>query len=55
MIVLATAVIGALWGAFLAKRRNGTGLDMAQHAASMGIAFALVGLIVTIVIHRSLV
>lgn len=52
MIMIAGFIIGALWGAFLARRRKGAGLDMAQYAAGYGIAFALVGLIVTIAIAR---
>ena len=55
MIIIAGAIIGALWGGFLAKKRGGTRMDIAQWAAGTGIAFALIGLIVTIVIHRSIV
>ncbi len=55
MIVLACAVFGVLLGIYLAKRNGGVMLDMVQYAASTGIAFALIGLIVTIIIHRSLV
>ncbi len=55
MIILAGAVIGALWGVYLAKKRGGSRLDMAQYAAGSGIAFALAGLIVTIIIHRIIV
>ena len=52
MIVIGAALIGALLGGFTAYRRKGTALDIAQYAASSAIAFALVGLIATIVIHR---
>ncbi|MEX0286469.1 MAG: apolipoprotein acyltransferase [Paracoccaceae bacterium] len=52
MIIIASAVIGALWGTFLAKKRNGTRADIAQYAVGTAIAFALVGLIVTVVLHR---
>ena len=55
MIVLAGAILGAILGAWNAKRRNGTRLDMLQYATATAIAFALIGLIITIVIHRSLV
>jgi len=55
MIVLTGALIGIALGAFLARRRGGTRWDMAQYAASMGIALALVGMIATVVIHRAMV
>ncbi len=52
MIVIAGFLLGASWGAFLAKRREGTRADMAQYAAGFGIAFALLGLFLTIFIAR---
>lgn len=52
MIVLGSALLGILIGVMTAKKRGGAKLDMAQYGASFGIAFALVGLILTIVIHR---
>ncbi len=55
MFVLIGAVLGALWGGALARRRGGKKADMAQYAAGFGILFALVGLIFTLVIHRAFV
>lgn len=55
MIVFGAALIGALLGGFTAKKRGGAGLDIAQYAASCAIAFAIVGMIATIIVHRSLV
>ncbi|MFA5538345.1 MAG: hypothetical protein WCZ72_08825 [Gemmobacter sp.] len=54
MIVIAGFVLGALWGAYLARRRRGNRLDMAQYAAGFGIAFALLGLFATIFLERML-
>lgn len=54
MIVLAGLVFGALTGASLARKRGGNRLDMAQYAAGFAIAFALVGLFVTIFVERML-
>ena len=54
MIVIAGVVVGALWGAWLAHRRRGSRLDMAQYAAGFGIAFALLGLFATIFLERML-
>ncbi|QBF31558.1 apolipoprotein acyltransferase [Thalassococcus sp. S3] len=52
MIVIGTAILGAILGFATAKRRNGSRLDMAQYAAGYGIAFALLGLVATVTIHR---
>lgn len=54
MVVIAGLVFGGLWGALLAKKRGGKGLDIAQYAAGYGIAFALVGMFLTIFLERVL-
>lgn len=54
MIILASALGGGIWGALSAKRRGGTGADMAQYAAGFGIAFGLLGLFLTIFLERML-
>ena len=54
MIVLAGLGLGATWGALLARKRGGNRLDMAQYAAGFAIAFALLGVFVTIFIERAL-
>ena len=55
MIVLAGLALGALMGGNLARKRGGNRLDIAQYAAGFAIAFALLGLFVTIFIDRALV
>jgi uncharacterized protein YcfJ len=55
MIVLAGLFIGAVIGGRLANKRGGNRLDIAQYAAAFAIAFALMGLFVTIFIDRALV
>lgn len=55
MIVIAGLVFGAIFGAMLARKRGGKGLDQAQYAAGFGIAFALVGMFLTIFLERMLV
>lgn len=52
MIVLAGLFGGGAWGAMVAKRRGGGRADMAQFAAGYGIAFAILGLFLTIAIDR---
>ncbi len=54
MIVLVAALIGAIFGGITGKRRNGNGLDIAQHAAGFAMAFVVVALIVTVVLDRVL-
>ena len=52
MIVIAGLLFGALFGAYRARRRQGTGFDIAQYAAAHAILFALLGLFVTILIDK---
>ena len=52
MIMIASALIGIALGLNSARRRNGNRLDMAQYAAGYGIAFAIIGLFLGIVIER---
>lgn len=52
MIVLAGVILGGTYGAWLAKKRNGTRADMAQYAAGFGIAMGLLGLFLTIFLER---
>ena len=54
MIVLAGLLIGAIYGAFSAKRRGGRGLDMLQYGAAYAILLGLIGLFLTIYLHRTL-
>lgn len=55
MIVIAGALIGALWGGWSAKKRGGSRLDILQYAAVYAIALALVGMIATVFIERAIV
>ena len=52
MIILGAMLIGIGLGLRTARKRNGNRLDMAQYAAGYGIAFTLLGILVTIVIER---
>lgn len=51
-MVFAMAVMGAFWGAHLARKRKGNRLDVAQYAASSAILFSLIGLFATILFAR---
>jgi hypothetical protein len=52
MIVIAGLVLGAAMGVFTASKRGGKSLDMLQYAAGYGIAFCLLGVVLTIFIER---
>ena len=52
LVVLGMAIVGAILGVLTARKHNGSGADMAQYAAGYGIAFALVGLIITLILVR---
>jgi hypothetical protein len=54
MIVIAAFTLGALWGGFLARRRGGRKLDIAQYAVAFGVAFAIGGLFLTVILERAL-
>lgn len=54
MIIIGAVILGAVIGGLTAKRRGGNRLDIAQYAVGFAIAFALLGLLATIFIDRSL-
>jgi len=50
MVVIAGFFLGAVLGALRARRARGNGYDIAHYAAVHGLAFALLGLIATLVL-----
>tara|TARA_R110002049_G_scaffold10127_1_gene50118 strand:+ start:79285 stop:79455 length:171 start_codon:yes stop_codon:yes gene_type:complete len=54
MIAIGLAVLGALMGVVTARKRGGNRKDIAQYAAGFGIAFLVVGMIVTVLLDRAL-
>ena len=52
MIIILAALLGAVLGALNAKRRGGSGLDMAQYAGTYALVFGIVALFVTVIIAR---
>jgi hypothetical protein len=52
MIIFAGIVLGAVWGAYLARRRQGNRLDMLQYGAAFALAFGMVGLFINIFLVR---
>jgi hypothetical protein len=54
MIILLGAIIGAIAGGTIARRRKGNAADIAQYAVVYAIAFGLLGFILTIAIEKAL-
>ncbi|MDB5658282.1 MAG: hypothetical protein JWS10_897 [Cypionkella sp.] len=54
MIVLAGLIIGAVLGAVNALRRGGRKMDALQYGAAYAILLGLLGLFLTIYLHRTL-
>ncbi len=53
MIVIGAALLGAIVGGMTARKRNGKPADIAQYAIVYAIAFSLLGLLATLLIHRA--
>lgn len=54
MLVIAGIILGALWGTLFARRRSGTGFDIAQYGFALAILGAVLGLFATIIVERLL-
>ncbi|MCY4150894.1 MAG: apolipoprotein acyltransferase [Aestuariivita sp.] len=53
MITVVGALLGAILGYLAAKRQDGDSLDLLQYTIAYAIAFALLGLLITIILHRT--
>ena len=54
MIALGLAFLGTFTGGITAYRRGGNRKDIAQYAAGFGMAFLIVGMILTVLLDRAL-
>ena len=52
MIYTILGILGAIWGGLKARKSGGNRKDIAQYAASFGIAFFLLGMILTVLADR---
>lgn len=52
MIFFSAVLFGALLGAYRARKRGGSGLDVAQYAAVHAIIFAILGLFLAIALKN---
>lgn len=55
MIIIIAALIGAIIGGTMARRRKGRTADILQYATVYAMLFGLIGLFVTILIARLLI
>ncbi|MDG2339657.1 MAG: hypothetical protein P8L32_00480 [Paracoccaceae bacterium] len=53
MLPVIVGLLGAVIGSIIARRRKGTLLDILQYAGAFFIAFAIVGLIISVIIIRT--
>lgn len=53
MITIIAAIVGIALGAVTALRRGGKAMDAVQYGAGYGIAFTLLGMMVTIIVDRN--
>lgn len=54
MIIIAAIVLGAILGVRSARKQKGRPLDQFRYGSIFGIAFGLVGLVLTVVLERAL-
>ena len=52
MIFIGSMVPGAVWGGLSARRRGGSGFDVAQYATVWGLIGLILGLALTVAIDR---
>lgn len=52
MIIIASALIGAVLGGLTAKKRGGNRKDIAQYAVGYMLAFTIAGMFATVIIDR---
>ena len=52
MIVFVAALIGAIWGGWMAKRRGGNRKDVAQYAVVMAVALSIAAMVIRVVLVR---
>jgi hypothetical protein len=52
MIILGFALVGAIFGGLLARKRGGKKLDIAQYAGVYAIVFGIIGLFLTVYLSR---
>lgn len=52
MLSYALGIVGAIWGARVAKKRGGNRADMAQYAVGYGLAAFLIAYLVLLIADR---
>lgn len=52
MLTILAASAGAIWGAYLAKKRGGNKKDIAQYAVSSALVFGLFAMVISVIFAR---
>ncbi len=52
MVIFISAILGAIYGAMVAKKRGGVGRDLAQYAATHALIFTIFGVFITVIVTR---
>lgn len=55
MLIIISAVLGAIIGGTTAYRRKGNRLDIAQYAVGYAMAFTIVSMILAVILDRTLI
>jgi uncharacterized membrane protein YgdD (TMEM256/DUF423 family) len=55
MLILVSALTGAIIGGVTAKRRQGNRLDIAQYAAGYAMAFTIVSMVLAVILDRTVI
>lgn len=55
MIIIPFLVFGGLFGALIARRRGGDKFDIAQYVVVNAILFGIIGLIITVILDRTVI
>ena len=53
MLVVLGGLLGAIVGSTIARRRKGNRADILQYGVVYAMAFAVIGLFITLIIHRA--
>lgn len=52
MLTILATLAGAIWGAYLAKKRGGNKKDIAQYAVSSALVFSLFAMVISVILAR---
>ena len=54
IMYLVFGILGGIWGARLAKKRGGKRLDIIQYSVGYFLFYAIIGVIITVILDRTI-